>query len=130
MTKLSTTKFLKMPMVTLSLANTKAVILAAWNHWLDNKDKSFDVKVGGYDIKVVVELRQGSLDCGMPGYNMDNGDVSALKDWVPKNIVHPKTGGCGVLLPCKNVGPVGQVNVLYRAATNFNFHVNLVKPCS
>lgn len=58
---------------------------------------------------------------------MGNSDVAALQSWV-SNHVKDQTG-VGVLTSCKNVSGTGVVNALFRAATNFNFHVNLTGPC-
>ena len=111
-------------MITLSLADVQTVVLAAWNKWLDGATKGFDVKAGKHTISVTVNTVGHSFDCGMPGYNMANKDIKALEAWVPKKIV--TKDGSGRAVGPKNVGNTGVLNVLYRAAKDFNFHINLV----
>jgi hypothetical protein len=115
-------------MITLSLADTETVISAAFTHYVDQKSAPFVVKVSDdKEVKVNVTLRDNSFDCGTPGYDMRNADEPALRAWVPTNItLH---GDVGALTPCKDVGPVGQVNVLLRWDMMFNFHVFLTDPC-
>ena len=114
-------------MNTLPLADVQAVVLEAWNHWLDGDQNNFNVNVPGHNVGVVVNVNAGVFDCEMPGFNMDNADVPALSAWVPNVIV--AAGRHGALLPCVMVGPTGQVNVQYVSAVTFNFHVNLMGPC-
>ncbi|SRR6266481_314738 len=114
-------------MVTLSLADTKTAILAAFNHWLDQDTKSFTLTLSGNRVTVNIHKSADRFDCGTPGYNMANRDVAALGLWVPQHIVLGAKAGS--LLPCKNVGRIGQVNAFLDAAVAFNFHVNLVGPC-
>ena len=84
--------------------------------------------MGDHKIQVSMVDDGDLINCGMPGYQMANKDVPALKKWVPKNITIGDKG-CGAMLPCKKVGEVGQVNVQYLAAKTFNFHVFLVDKC-
>lgn len=114
-------------MITLSLADTQAAILAAFNHWLDQDENSFFIDLSGNRVQVTVFVSAGRFDCGTPGYNMNNADVNALAAWVPQNIT---TGtAVGALAGCKMVGHVGQVNAYLLAAKTFNFHVNLTDAC-
>lgn len=114
-------------MITLSLADIEAAIQAAFNHWLIQDPNSFHIDLSGNYVQVTVNVGAARFDCGIPGYNMLNGDVPALAAWVPLNITHG--GSVGALAPCKMVGLTGQVNAYMLAAKTFNFHVNLVDAC-
>jgi hypothetical protein len=114
-------------MVTLSLADTKRAIQAAFEHYLDQDDRPFTLRLGGHDVTVTIEVRSDRFDCGTPGFNMNNSDVVALRAWVPQ---HVRAGSStGALAACKQVGATGQVNAYLLALVTFNFHVNLVSPC-
>ena len=114
-------------MNTLPLASVQTVISEAWDHWLHSNENNFNVNVPGHVVGVVVNVTDRLFNCGMPGFNMDNDDVPALKAWAPTAIVTQQ--GHGAMLPCKMVGQIGQVNVQYLATITFNFHVNLTGPC-
>jgi hypothetical protein len=114
-------------MTTLSLRDVETVVAAAWDCYLEQDPRSFHITVGGHRVRVTIELRGKSFDCGMPGFRMAKGDVGGLRAWVPVHIKIERVAG--YLTPCKNVGPVGQVNVHYPGDVLFNFHVNLDQPC-
>jgi hypothetical protein len=79
----------------------------------------------GHDVEVTIALVGDRFNCGIPGYNMANADVAALRTWVPTII---DSGGIkGQLAPCRD----GAVNVWLKGGVYvmFNFHIYLVHPC-
>ena len=114
-------------MTTLTLASIEAAVAEAFEHWLDQKPEDVIIELENKEVKVTIVLRDNnSFDCGIPGYNMANADEAALREWVPNNI--EKNGNKGTLAACKN----GTVNVWLKGGVYvmFNFHVNLVGPCT
>lgn len=114
-------------MITLTVVDTEAAIQAAFNRYLVQNSNSFYIQLGGNNVQVTIELRDHRFDCGTPGYNMQNADVPALKNWVSNNIRNGSD--VGALAGCKDVSGTGQVNAYLLGDRSFNFHVWLTAPC-
>ena len=110
--------------VILSLDDTKRVILAAFDRWLDQKPESFEIQVGAHRVGVTIELREKDgnkfFDCGMPGYTMANADLPALTAWVPDAIQSSDRRGVVRPRPLQ-----GKVNIQLQTPVYvlFNFHL-------
>ena len=87
--------------------------------------KSLKVKVGGHEVDVDISFGKDLFNCGIPGYNMAEKDVAALTKWVPTAIIHEKTKEKAKCLPPKQEGASRNVNVYFKGAKSFNFHINL-----
>ena len=114
---------------TLSISDIKVAILAGWNSYIDNKTGNLKVRASDRDVEVTIKAQGSNYACEMPGINMVNADVKALKDWVSDSLINPKGGGNAVLSECENVGGTGQVTVNFQGPRKFTFHINLVNPC-
>ena len=112
-------------MPTITLNDVEGAIHYAWDMWGKNESRGFSYRLqSGQRVNIILDKSGNMLNYGFPNaYIMDRSNIPALKAWWQDH--ESKTsGGEGTFKDREQKSPgVYGVNVLYRAAMTFNFHV-------